>query len=278
LNPGEKKKKTSPSEDLTVVLIRGNGSPRSFRLSLKALHRSLTALGFLFALSVLASVVLLGISISGPGTAGLLASQQPEQAEQSEEGVLEEDETGQAGRWGIFRPREPARDDSELQQEVTGLRQDIARLNAQLEGRRELPDQASVLLQLLGPRSSLVPEAQSMMRVRNPVTVRDQATKQLLLDFELHNVDPRQRQERGYIVVLAKTPDVLVTYPEGVLSPGQNILVDFTKGETFAVSRFRQARATFPLGPLDSRKTSFQILLFGMDGKLIANAHVENSR
>ncbi|MGZ3684336.1 MAG: hypothetical protein ACXVCI_10825, partial [Bdellovibrionota bacterium] len=47
------------SDDLTVILLRGNGSPRTFRLKLPALQRSLTALGFAFAFAIAAAVLLL---------------------------------------------------------------------------------------------------------------------------------------------------------------------------------------------------------------------------
>jgi len=176
-------------------------------------------------------------------------------------------------------PAAPAANETEAAKEIAGLREDVARLNAQLDGRKDLaPPASSTLLQLIGPRSTLVPEADSVIRIRNANTSRDPATKQILLDFELHNVDPGQRQVRGYIVAIAKTPDLISSYPGNLFAPGQNILLDHTKGETFAISRFRQARATFPLGPLDGRKVSYQILLFGTDGQVIANAHVEESR
>ena len=81
--------------------------------------------------------------------------------------------------------------------------------------------------------------------------------------------------ERGYIVALAKTNDLLMVYPPNAFNPSQNIVLDFTKGETFGVSRFREARATFPAAALTNRHPRFQILLFSTDGRVIANQHVE---
>jgi len=169
--------------------------------------------------------------------------------------------------------------DSELQKEVLGLRKDIAALGARAEGRKDIsPGNPGGLLQFFGPRSTVVAETDSAMRVRNPRVNKESAGRQFAVDFELHNVDPQQRQERGYIVVLAKTPDLLVSYPNAVFAPSQNILLDYTKGETFAVSRFRQARATFTAAPLEGKRVSYQILLFSTDGRVLANLPVEDSR
>lgn len=281
LNIDGNKKKSNPSEDLTVILLRGNGSPRSFRLSLPALHRSLTAIGFLFALAILTSLVLLGFSLVRAGSSVLPVSAPVAVSPMPSPAPATGSESPPAGTgiWqqlkGSVDHKPAAGDDSELQKEVSGLRADIAKLNAQIDGRKDLTPTASPLLQFFGPRSQLVPESQSVMRIRNAKVTKDQASKQILLDFELHNVDPQQRQERGYIVALAKSPDLMVSYPNGVFAPGQNIVMDFTRGETFAVSRFRQARATFPLVNLDSRRLNFQILLFGTDGKVLGNLAVE---
>jgi hypothetical protein len=162
----------------------------------------------------------------------------------------------------------------EKEAELAGLRSDLAKLNSQLDQRKDLsPQGQSPLISIFSPRTTIVPESGSQMRVRNARPGRDLAAQQWTLDFELHNVDPQQSQERGYILVLAKANDILLAHPSNSFQANQNILLDFTKGETFAVSRFRQARATFPA--LGQRKPSFQILLFGTDGKILVNQHVE---
>lgn len=193
------------------------------------------------------------------------------------------DTAGPTGLWQQLKgsvqapPAGPV--DGELQKEVTGLRQEIAALSARLENRQALASESGEsLIQFFGPRSSLVPENMSAMRIKNPRITKDNAAKSLVLAFELHNVDPQQNQQRGYIVALAKTPDLLLTYPSYALKPNENVLLDFTKGETFAVSRFREAKATFPLGPLEGRKASYQILLFAHDGRVIGNMHVEGNK
>ncbi len=250
------------------MLLRGNGSPRSFRLSLPAFHRSITTLGFLFAFAILASIISFGL---------WLGNSNPSSSTKSEETAAPSSSLWQQLKTTATAP--PAASDSELQKEVAGLREDIARINSQIDGRKDLgANNSQSLLQFFGPRSSLVPENESLVRIKNPKINREAGNKQVLLDFELHNVDPSQRQARGYIVVLAKTQDLVLSYPPGVFSPTQNIVLDFTRGETFAISRFRQARATFTAAPLENKKAHYQILLFGTDGKVLGNTHVEDFR
>lgn len=311
-----KNQKRRLSEDLTVVLLRGNGAPRSFRFSVAALNRTLTALGFTFAFALLACAVLLGLSLvrgislpSLPERKAPPVAVNPEPAAPTSPTNFVEvpsaptqtaapaetpaspaapEEAKKSGLWQQLKgavnspaptPAAPVASEGELQKEVEGLRKDVARLGAQLEGRKDAGRaNASGLVQFFGPRSTLVAESESAMRLRNPRIVKEGSSRQIAVDFELHNVDPEQRQERGYIVVLAKTPDLLTSYPGAVFAPNQNIILDFTKGETFAVSRFRQARATFPAAPLEGKRMSFQILLFGTDGRVLASLPVEDTR
>lgn len=290
---GETKQNQRLSQDLTVVLIRGNGSPRSFRLSLQALQRSLTALGFLFVFALLAAIFFFVLSFlrepevtSGPRIAPpapvVSAPPATEPAVNLETPATEAPAQPAGAPPTSFWQKltrsggESNSGDSELKMEVEGLRADVAKLNAQLDGRKEIPTgNLTGLLQFFGPRNLLQAEGTSVMQVKNPNVVKDAASKQIHLDFELHNTDSRQRLERGYIVVLGKTNDVLSVYPSNAFAPSQNIVLDYTKGETFAVSRFRQARASFPAGLFEGKKPFFQILLFSTDGKVVANQHVE---
>lgn len=291
IEPNTNREPTRASEDLTIVFFRGNGSPRSFRVSVPALQRSLTFFGFFLAIAVLGSLTLIGVSIfpkttplqsgSSPSPSVIPSSSETQNASESSSSA----EGGKSSSvWdqlkGSMTSSKSTGDDSELKKEVDGLREDIAKLNSELDQRKELPlNNPSPLLAFFGPRSTLIPESDSLMRVRNANEVRDTSSRQIYLDFELHNVDPQQRQVKGYIVVLAKTSEALVSYPANAFAPSQNIFLDFTRGETFAVSRFRQARANFPTPLLDTaKKIYYQILIFGTDGKLLSNVNVEGGR
>lgn len=265
---------------MTVILLRGNGSPRTFRLSLPALQRSLTALGFLFAFSIVAAISLLllnlfrtasNIQLPLPPTAAPVAVSTPETPAATD---------AKPAFWkSLTDSASGSQDEGELRKELAGLREDIAKLAAQADGRKDIQGgQLSGLLQFFGPRN--VEEGISPIAVKNIRLSNSPAgsTKEVYVDFELHNIDPEQKLARGYILVLAKTPGYLSVYPENAFSPSQNILLDYTKGETFGVSRFREARARFPAAPLEGTKPRFQVLLFSSDGKVIANMHVEGQR
>jgi hypothetical protein len=274
----ENTRKPALADELTVVFLRGNGSPRTFRIPVLTLQRSLTAIGFLFCLSILAAVFFLALNFIRPAgdlmPAPMVAAPAPSTAPAP---VPAGDSQAKPGIWQKISGGESSgENDSELKKEVDGLHQDIARLSAQIDGRKELnTGQSASLLQLFGPRSALMPEASTTMRVKNPKVTRDNASKDIILTFELHNVDPNQKQARGYIVALAKSADMLLVYPPNAFNPSQNIVLDFTKGETFGVSRFRAAQATFSAAALAGKKVTYQILLFSTDGRVIASQHVE---
>jgi len=260
-----------------VILLRGNGSPRTFRFSLPALQRSLTALGFTFALAIAASVCLLLWNLLRLPPERFEVTPAPTQAVIAAAPTAVPIAAGvnPAGVPNLSNAATTPADEAELKKEVAGLRDDNAKLNAQANGRKELaPGVNPGLLQFFGPRNVL--EQNSPMQVKNVKITRNAAGGEIYVDFELHNTDPSQQQNRGYFVVLAKTRNLLMSYPELVFSPSQNIVLDFTKGETFGVSRFRQARATFPATPLEGKHARFQILLFSDEGKVIADLHVED--
>jgi hypothetical protein len=248
------------SDDLTVVFLRGNGSPRTFRLSVPALQRSLTGLGFAFAFAVAAALLLLlwnllrftpdRVDLPFPAPTPVAPAARP---------VASDAAGGEA----------------ELRKELQGLREDNAKLAAEANGRHDLANGVNAgLLQFFGPKN--VAEANSPIEVKNVKVSRSGAT--IAVDFEVTNTDPEQRQVRGYIVVLAKTASTIVSYPEGVFNPDQNIVLDFSKGETFGVSRLRPTRATFPADALEGKRPRFEILLFSTTGgKVLADLHVEGS-
>lgn len=283
MNLSESDKNASLSEDLTVILLRGNGSPRTFRFSLPALQRSLTALGFLFAFAVASAIFLLLLN--------LLRTTHVERAEipvpAATAPVAEAPQ--RPSLWQRLTESSPSsptatsdsggKGDSELRKEVEGLKEELSKVNGQIDGRHALNNGVNTgLLQFFGPRSQPVAEADTPIRVKSVKVARDPAKKEIYVDFELHNVDPENKIARGYIVVLAKTQSMITSYPDTAFNPTQNIVLDYNKGETFAVSRFRPARAVFAADPLEGKKPRFQVLLFASDGKVISDLHVEEKK
>jgi hypothetical protein len=177
------------------------------------------------------------------------------------------------GLWSSLNPGSADSDD-EIRKEVQGLRDDIAKMSAAANGRSNLaPGVNSGLLQFFGPKN--VAGTGATIEVKNVKVTT--AGGETAVDFEVTNVDPDQKQVRGYIVVLAKTSNLLLSYPEGAFNPDQNIVLDYTKGETFGVSRLRPTRATFHSNLLEGKHPRFQILLFANDGTVISDLHVEGT-
>jgi len=276
-----KKKDKKLSQDLTVVFLRGNGTPRSFRIAMPELHRSLFLLGALLLGSFLITLLALLLYAFQGGKkvpeAGIAESPSPPPA------TTEQTQTPPADSgsfWNKISSPTASTSDTESAKEIQGLREDIAKLHEQLEARKALPagqQDTNALLQFLGPRAQAVPESEALVLVKNPKVRRDPSTKELFLDFELHNTDPAQKQVRGYIVAIAKSTNFFYVYPGGAFSPKDNIALQFTKGETFAISRFRQAQASFKNVP-ENVPLSFQILLFNTQGKVLASMQVDGGR
>lgn len=295
-------KKPSLSDELTVIFLRANGSPRSFRVPVRTLQRSALTLSLVFVASLVLAVLLFGINIvtlstsstsiapktysTKPATEPAVPATTPEAVPPSPPPALETTAVNESantnsstGIWskltGAVKPAADA--GGEQEKELSGLRDDIAKLNQRLESRKDIETGNSSMIQFMAPTSTLINLADQTMKVENIKVSRDDAKAEYVVDFELHNIDPKQRQARGYIVVLAKNQNALTAYPQNVFSPNQNILLSYTKGETFAVSRFRQARANIPMIQNTKGKVDFQILLFGTDGKVLNSIHIEEN-
>ena len=269
-----------------MILLKGNGTPRSFRLSLPALQRSITALGFAFSLAVFSAVALLiwnlthftpNQVLTPPGSAQA-PNPTPNPNPPTNSAPVPVSSTPEAqtqpttGFWSSITGKSPSAGDEELRKEMQGLRDDLAKLNAEANGRKDLaPGENSGLLQFFGPKNALEPDG--ALQVKN--VKLNKSESEWFLDFEITNTDPEQKQVRGYIVVLAKTPNMLLSYPEGAFNPDQNIVLDFTKGETFGVSRLRPTRATFLASALEGKNPRFHVLLFNTAGKVVSDFHVE---
>jgi hypothetical protein len=241
-NKGNKKL----SEDLTVVLLRGNGSPRAFRLNIPYLQRSLLLLGATIA-------VLLIIALGASGIA-----------------ILKKE--------SIQIPF-PMMEKDEASKETQGLRDDIAKLQQTIEDRKALPEKVedrSSPIRLLSATTVLAPDAEATLKIKNAVVTRTGGD--MKIGFEIHNTDTTQKQVRGYIVVLAKSKNFILTYPDGAFSPTENVLLNFTRGETFAISRFRTAMAEFHNVPPVEGHIHFQVFLFSTLGKIITTMHLEEGK
>lgn len=159
--------------------------------------------------------------------------------------------------------------------EIIRLQAELTKAHTQLE-QRQAPvlsgaggggDHGALLLEFLDPRNVPVPTNEMIMKIQNPRISRQGSS--LTLDFELHNIDPEQKLIKGYFVAFVKSPNFLFVYPAGALNPKESTLLNFGKGDTFAVSRFRAAQAVFRNLPANLIGATYQILLFSPEGKLL---------
>lgn len=236
------------SNDLTLVLIRGNGAPRTFNLPLPKLKRNIVLLAGIFLILATTSCVFAALYIHQ----NYLASTPPVMTEE----------------------------DRVRLESVNDLSANLADAQAALESRKKLHmgenDKGGTPVTLLGPTSTIL--ANSPVQIDKPTVKRQQGSADVTIEFNLQNTRPDQDRIRGYIVILAKTPKSVYAYPEGAISIDENILVNFAKGETFGISRSRATVATFHDVKAEKGELSFQIFIFSHTGQILASMNVLEER
>jgi hypothetical protein len=103
--------------------------------------------------------------------------------------------------------------------------------------------------------------------------------KTLRVRFALQYVKKDQGTQEGKILILARGPETLMSYPAGTMAPiGAEYLFAHEKGEPFAVSRFREVKADF--GPLKSTSSihEIEILITSTQGQLLVYKKVPVSK
>lgn len=92
----------------------------------------------------------------------------------------------------------------------------------------------------------------------------------LKVHFAIQYQKNDQGHQQGRILILARGPSTLLTYPSGAILPsGSENLLSFEKGEFFSVSRYREVNAEF--GPVSSKDTleTIEIFLLSKEGKVL---------
>lgn len=104
--------------------------------------------------------------------------------------------------------------------------------------------------------------------MHGPKVVWQGKTLNVSFNIQYHAEDKGNQQ--GRIVVLARGPEVMMAYPEGVLNrSGQTELIAAKRGEYFSVSRFREVRAKF--GPMKSQDSikEVEVILLNEEGQIM---------
>jgi uncharacterized small protein (DUF1192 family) len=183
-------------------------------------------------------------------------------------------------RSGLLDQYGPINNAEEL---IKKLKDDIDRLNAQLKNAQAERDSARDLdtqhpvLGLFSPTVTDNTKTAPQILTKNFTYNKGNTREPTSLSFELHNSEPGQSVQKGYIVVLARTKNALYSYPNVFNQKGPFIL-DFEKGESFQVSRFRVVNAQFDqIDQVKDPVSQFQILIFRRNGELLLNLSSEVS-
>jgi hypothetical protein len=94
----------------------------------------------------------------------------------------------------------------------------------------------------------------------------------LKVSFNIQYGGPAHGSQQGRIIILARGPNTLFAYPEGVLGrAGASSLVAPQQGEYFSVSRFREVKADFPdlRGAANGQILDVEILIMSLEDQLL---------
>lgn len=233
--------------DIKLVLYKENRAPRSIALSTRMVYRTLfvaMAFGILVAVSVgLAARFYLVSRAKLSQTTMPISNQNP-------------DEVGPS---------------NSLDDQVRSLQDQLDQSNAKLKNAaatmaapREI-DKKNPALALFSPVVTDRSPNQNQIVISNFRYAKGGGKGPSTLTFDLHNAHPGESVEKGYIVVLARNESGLFAYPN-IFNKAGAYLLDFEKGETFQVARFRLVNAQF-----DVDAQNFQILIFTRNGELLIN-------
>jgi hypothetical protein len=96
--------------------------------------------------------------------------------------------------------------------------------------------------------------------------------RSLKVSFNIQYTGTDHGSQQGRIIVMARGPNAVMSYPEGVFGrAGGESLIETDHGEYFSVSRFREVKATFPeiRGGATGQIQEVEILILSLDGQLL---------
>lgn len=246
-------------KSLKVVLYRGNAYPRSISLNTKFLTRLGIASASICILSIIAWIALIHFSIRGK-SAPSNSSQDIHKSDNAEQ-------------FGPFNSAD---------EHIRSLKDQIDQLEAKLKNQTTQAEESKSatvkhpVLALFSPVVTDHTKDQDQVTAKNFSFSGGSHKEPATLTFELHNNHPDTSVQKGYIVVLAKSSNGLKAYPDVLNSKGA-YLIDFEKGESFQVARFRMVNAQFDFSDAKEPKRSFQVLIFKRTGELLLNLLTEVS-
>lgn len=235
--------------ELQILIYQSNRSPRSVSINTRTIYRFLGA--------ALAGTVLLLL-----GGALLLRTGARHWAKSNEHSLPSSapQETSDLGPTNL-----PAEQSQQLRDEIDRLQNQLANASKLAHAPREI-DKKNPALALFSPLVLDQTKAEPIVMIQHFRYSKGSGKTPTTLTFELHNARPGETTQKGYIVVLGRAEHSLHAYPP-IMTESSPFLVDFEKGETFQVARFRLVNAQF-----DSPVERFQILIFSRKGELLINS------
>lgn len=236
--------------DIKLVLYKENRAPRSIALSTRMIYRTLSLAIFL----ALLAVACVGLA------ARFYVLSRAKMSQPMAPTIANTDELGPS---------------NSLEEQNHSLRDQIEQLKARLQNQAIVRssakdiDKTNPALALFSPNVTDKTHGQDQVVASNFKYTKGNGKTPSALTFQLNNAHPDESVEKGYIVVLARNENGLYAYPN-VFDKTGTYLLDFEKGETFQVARFRLVNAQFGVDA-----SNFQILIFTRKGELLINAHYE---
>jgi hypothetical protein len=234
--------------DLKVILYKENSAPRSLNLNTRSVYRMVAFISLLIALLI--GLVALSIRLY------LNRGIQPEKASLGTLAEMSE----------MIKSGSPEDQIRSLKDEIDILQNKIKNQATLAEKTKEI-DKTNPALALFAPLVVDKTKNQELVQVKNINYIPANSKGQTTVTFELHNPHPDEGTSKGYIVVLARADKNMYSYPN-VFNTNGPYLLDFEKGETFAIARFRAVNAQFEIPNVPE---SFQVLIFTRTGELLVN-------
>ena len=106
------------------------------------------------------------------------------------------------------------------------------------------PQPSSMVIRPVTPVKPAVTATKPPLRVSDSIV--EWKGNSLKLKFDIRYVGEERKSKQGRIVILARGPQLLISYPSGSVQGSPNApQIDPERGEYFSVSRYRQTRVEF---------------------------------
>ena len=243
--------------DLKVVLYKENNSPRSLQLNSRTVYRLIMLISSLSLLLLVSIGLAVRFYLVSPKSHG----QQSAEASLQDAAPTNSDASS------------PEEKNKLLQDQVDLLNQKIANQIATSNASKDI-DKNNPALALFAPIIVDKSKNNEIVQISNISIVQASGRNPATLSFELHNPKPEDGSQKGYIVVVARSEKTLYSYPNVFTTSGPYLL-DFEKGETFQIARFRMVNAQFDIPTVPD---SYQIFIFSRSGELWINRLYEIKR